>query len=109
MSSNEQASIRGFRITNGDKPAKDTTPNHLRLTEEGALAVDALKKDAKTQRANCVGRWNEFVDYDEPPSDESARLLCRGCPLIAQCREMAEITKPSWGIYGGTVYGRENA
>lgn len=109
MSSNEQASIRGFRITNGDKPAKDTTPSHLRLTEDGAIAVDELKKAVKEHRAPCFNRPDIFTDYDEPPTDEYARLACAGCPLLAQCKEMAELTKPAWGIQAGSVYGRENA
>lgn len=109
MSSNEQASIRGFRVTNGDKPAKDTTPNHLRLSEDGAIAVDSLKKEAERVRTPCFNRPDIFTDYDEPPTDEYARLACAGCPIFDICEDAAEKTNPAWTIMAGRVYGRENA
>ena len=39
-------------------------------------------------RALCVGRWEEFDRRDVP--DEEAAALCAGCPVIEQCKQLAQ-------------------
>jgi WhiB family redox-sensing transcriptional regulator len=40
--------------------------------------------------------------------DEAAKAVCRGCPVLANCREHALAVREPYGVWGGlTEYERE--
>jgi hypothetical protein len=58
----------------------------------------------------CQGTPELFYpeDYEKPDMQRRARKiaieLCKECPLMEQCRELGNIIKPQWGIYGGVDF-----
>lgn len=52
----------------------------------------------------CDGRPDLYVDWTEPPPDWEAELLCHLCPLLVDCREVADSMLNPEGVWGGRVY-----
>lgn len=78
---------------------------------EGFNAALAKGADAKEPvLPRCEGDTS-YTDYDafNVPSPGRAKMMCAGCPFIAQCAAFAEAEKPAWGVFGGNVYGRKLA
>lgn len=84
--------------------------NYDSLVGEAKRTVDRFDRGLHLVRPQCVGRSNEFTDYDEDniPTPASARELCVGCPLIDLCQDAAMVMKHGWGVFGGEawVYGQ---
>ncbi|WP_415134576.1 WhiB family transcriptional regulator [Microbacterium sp.] len=66
-----------------------------------ATAVD----DEGAPQPLCAGRSAEFMDYEGyPPSEDEAKAMCAGCPLLEQCNLNARQQLPSWGVWGGIAW-----
>jgi hypothetical protein len=46
---------------------------------------------------------DRYISDDVPAIDVAP--LCNACPLLALCKEYAQIEKPKGGIWAGTRYG----
>lgn len=57
----------------------------------------------------CVGttwpdRWHPHGDTEAARRQaESAKTVCRDCPVLAACREYAQADPPLSGVWGGTT------
>lgn len=98
--------LRGFRISNGDTPARVVTPNHMVLPPNGEKALADLREAAAVDRPNCLNREDEFSGEEVVPNWR-ARALCSGCPIFEKCETYAKVTKPAWGVHAGKWYGEE--
>lgn len=111
MNDNMQ-SIRGYR-TVGDppKPPRELSMGYLHQSHAESALHTPLSRAATDEGANCLGRMDEWAVGSEEggdtlPTDRQAQLLCSSCPILQQCAEYAEVKHPSWGVWGGRVYGR---
>lgn len=76
-----------------------------------ALQARLRKLDDEGKATRCAQKPEGYTDYDafNVPSPGRAKMLCAGCPALAECGLYAEVDKPSWGVYGGNVFGRDLA
>lgn len=84
--------------------------NYLKVKPEAREAWDEFNQamDNSTERPNCRGKEDKFIDYPEgsEPSDEQAILMCGKCPFFELCERFADLEEPAVGVWGGKVYGR---
>lgn len=100
--------IQGYRVSSRDEiPVQPHPTDYLKPKKGSSHPLEELHKGALREGSNCLGREAEFVDYDEPPTDEAAARLCAGCPVFDLCDRYAIVGHPAWGIYAGKVHGRE--
>lgn len=52
--------------------------------------------------------WEVYSgDHTYKITDDSAEVLCYGCPLIKECYQYAKAADESWGIWGGVNFSKE--
>jgi hypothetical protein len=103
-------SIQGYRISSRDDvPALPHPTDYLRPKKGSGHPLEELHKAAADEGSNCLGREDRWVDYEEPPSDARARMMCAGCPVFEMCDTYAKVGHPAWGIWAGQVHGRSLA
>lgn len=75
-------------------------------TGEFDAALSLARHDPNAPQPLCVGRWEEFTEYDEEhtPTEEQAAEMCDGCPLLDICRQSAKKERPEWGVQGGIAW-----
>jgi WhiB family redox-sensing transcriptional regulator len=71
--------------------------------------VTPTDPDAWRQRAACREYDPEifFPDPGDASTREAAIRICRGCPVVAECR--TEATSAPWGIWGGETHNQRAA
>lgn len=52
----------------------------------------------------CNDNPGPFVDWITPPSNAEAESLCAPCPIKKLCRELGDVTKPYYGVWGGKTW-----
>lgn len=62
------------------------------------------RENGWTDKIPCHDNPGPFADWVSPPSMDEGEALCFGCPLKKLCRELGDVTKPSWGTWGGKVW-----
>ena len=62
------------------------------------------RENGWTDKIPCDDNPGPFVDWEVPPSAEAAERLCAPCPIKKLCRELGDVTKPGWGVYGGKTW-----
>ena len=50
-------------------------------------------------RAKCRGQEDDL--FPEAAEQKRARLICGGCPVLADCREHAFQVREAYGVWGG--------
>lgn len=100
--------IRGYRVhSSDDTPVTKQSTDYLRPKKGSQHPLENLYAGRDELGSNCVGREDEFVDYEEPPTDEQAAALCASCPVFDLCAAYAKVGHPAWGVWGGKVHGRD--
>lgn len=75
---------------------------HRRLTRERWYKAI----DREGSNCNNPELWYLFSG-DSLPSDERAKELCAGCPLLGkECKAYADTGEMVWGVLDGRVFGR---
>lgn len=100
--------IAGRRPTSRDiVPAKPHPTDYLKMKKGSQHPLERLYEARDEVGSNCQGREVDFIDYDEPPTDAKARVMCNGCPVFDLCESYAKVGHPAWGVWAGRVHGRE--
>lgn len=73
-------------------------------TLEFDIKLAQARRDPKRPQPACIDHSDEFCDFEVPPDEETAALLCERCPLLALCYESATKSKPAWGVQGGVTW-----
>lgn len=78
--------------------------DYLQQSPKASRLLVELWQRVSEENAPCVGKaeWTA----DELPTDREAQVLCAPCPLLALCGEYAREAHVSFGVWGGTVRGR---
>lgn len=99
--------IQGYRPSSRDEvPAQPHPTDSLKPKKGSQHPLERLHEAVNEQGANCVGRSDVFTDYDEPPTELQAQIMCYACPVFDLCKQYAESGHPAWGVWAGTVHGR---
>lgn len=94
--------IPGYRPV-GDRPKdRQLSMGYLQQSAESARLLTVLNN---TPGKNCDGRADEFAG-DDLPTDREAELMCSTCAAFDLCRQYAESAHPAFGVWAGTVWGR---
>lgn len=94
--------IKGYR-PRADRPRERSLSYDYMLQTPKASKLLNILWTSKDK--NCEGREEEFSG-DDLPTDREAQLMCAGCPLKKTCGEYAREAHPAWGVWEGTVRGR---
>lgn len=106
--------IRGYKVL-GDRPKdRQLSMEYIQQTHREVSLHTPLTLAAGDKGASCLNRPEDFSvgsedGGDDLPTDREAQMLCAPCPIMQQCREYAELKHPSYGVWGGKVYGRKLA
>lgn len=99
--------IQGYRVTSRDEvPVQPHPTDYLKPKKGSGHPLEDLHKGALRDGSNCLGREDEWIDYEEPPTDAKAASMCYGCPVFDLCKRYAETGHPAWGVWAGEVHGR---
>lgn len=71
-------------------------------------ALKAGREASPQVLPRCNGKEDQYSDYDQPPTEGKANMMCAECPFFRECDTYASLEHPKWGLYGGKIYGREN-
>lgn len=74
------------------------------VQDEFNEAWSKAREEGWSETIPCNDNPGPYVDWTTPPTAEEAEALCDGCEFYNLCRELGDVTKPSWGIYGGKVW-----
>lgn len=78
------------------------------VAQEAWERFNAVRQEKGYDKARCTGRESKFADYETPPTDGQAQMMCAGCPFLEECGAFADAEQPAWGIWGGRIRGRNN-
>ena len=68
----------------------------------GSITLQVVRR---TRHVPCMNDPDLF--FAESPADvESAKALCRGCPVQSQCLTGARERREPWGVWGGELFLR---
>jgi WhiB family redox-sensing transcriptional regulator len=73
-----------------------------RTDSAGALPAEPAQRMDLPCQSGDADLW--FAE--EPAALETAKSLCRGCPLQAACLDEALARAEPWGVWGGQIFDR---
>lgn len=83
------------------EPPKPYRPNDLTLSR----AIDDFEEANQNVAAKCRDNPAPYIDWDPEddnvPTEEEARALCHGCPLLKACANYGRAAQMSDGVWGG--------
>lgn len=91
----------------------NTGPSYDDLEPGKQAIVDRFHQELDKLGSPCIGNPEPYTDYvgDSPettPAPSFAESLCAGCPVRTLCKATALVTRPAWGVWGGTTFAWGN-
>lgn len=81
---------------------------------ESAIQLDnalepwyTLQRGLANTETKCQVKPTYYIDQPEDIDEDTAELMCHGCPLIKQCYDYAVASKQEWGVWGGVNFTTE--
>jgi hypothetical protein len=80
----------------------------INLSDEAKIAWNNLQIELDNVEPKCYNKPTEYADSTDNVDDETAKLMCQGCPLLELCYEYAVHAKVNQGVWGGKNFTEED-
>lgn len=68
------------------------------------MTISVLDRQAEAEQLPCRRESAELFFAESPADVETAKALCQGCPVRAECLAGALDRREPWGVWGGELF-----